>query len=93
VLEHLMTRGQTVAGGDRIGKTIIFLPKTKRTLSLLPSDSTSTIRATRAHFARVVHHDVPYAQSLIDDFSNPVKPPHIAISVDMLDTASTSPKS
>jgi type I restriction enzyme R subunit len=24
VLEQLMTRGQTVAGGDRIGKTIIF---------------------------------------------------------------------
>src|SRR5262249_1523554 len=24
VLEHLMTRGQTVAGGDRLGKTIIF---------------------------------------------------------------------
>ena len=24
VLEHLMTRGQKVAGGDRLGKTIIF---------------------------------------------------------------------
>ena len=24
VLEHLMTRGQTVAGGDRLGKTIVF---------------------------------------------------------------------
>src|SRR5690606_17004345 len=24
VLEHLMTRGLTVAGGDRLGKTIIF---------------------------------------------------------------------
>src|SRR5438874_10943394 len=24
VLEHLMTRGQKVAGGDRLGKTIVF---------------------------------------------------------------------
>lgn len=24
VLEHLMTSGQTVAGGDRLGKTIVF---------------------------------------------------------------------
>ena len=24
VLEHLMTRGEKVAGGDRLGKTIIF---------------------------------------------------------------------
>jgi len=24
VLEHLMTRGLTVAGGDRLGKTIVF---------------------------------------------------------------------
>jgi type I restriction enzyme, R subunit len=37
-------------------------------------------------FARIITHKVNYAQSLIDDFSNPDKAPHIAISVDMLDT-------
>ena len=35
---------------------------------------------------------MPYAQSLIDDFSNPTKPPHIAISVDMLDTGIDIPE-
>ena len=34
----------------------------------------------------MITHRVDYAQSLIDDFSQPEKMPHIAISVDMLDT-------
>ena len=33
-----------------------------------------------------------YAQSLIDDFSSPTKAPHIAISVDMLDTGIDVPQ-
>jgi type I restriction enzyme R subunit len=35
---------------------------------------------------------LPYAQSLIDDFSNPAKSPHIAVSVDMLDTGIDIPE-
>jgi type I restriction enzyme, R subunit len=35
---------------------------------------------------------VDHAQNLIDDFSNPEKPPHIAISVDMLDTGIAVPE-
>ncbi len=35
---------------------------------------------------------MPYAQSLIDDFSDSKKPPHIAISVDMLDTGIDVPE-
>jgi len=35
---------------------------------------------------------VEYAQSLIDDFSNPGRAPHIAISVDMLDTGIDIPE-
>jgi type I restriction enzyme R subunit len=40
----------------------------------------------------VIHCDLPYAQSLIDTFSNPGKAPHIAISVDMLDTGIDVPE-
>lgn len=36
-------------------------------------------------FARVIHSGLPYAQTLIDDFSSAATSPHIAISVDMLD--------
>ena len=44
------------------------------------------------HFARVIDHYATYPQSLIDDFSQKDKPPHIAISVDMLDTGIDIPE-
>jgi type I restriction enzyme R subunit len=40
----------------------------------------------------VIHCDLPYAQTLIDDFSIAAKAPHIAISVDMLDTGIDVPE-
>jgi type I restriction enzyme R subunit len=43
-------------------------------------------------FARVITFKTEYAQSLIDDFSNKEKAPHIAISVDMLDTGIDIPE-
>ncbi len=46
----------------------------------------------KGEFARVIDFEVKYAQSLIDDFSNPAKAPHIAISVDMLDTGIDIPE-
>ena len=46
----------------------------------------------RGHFARVIDTQVNYAQSLIDDFANPARGPHIAISVDMLDTGIDVPE-
>ena len=46
----------------------------------------------KGHFARVIDFKTEYAQSLIDDFSNPAKAPHIAISVDMLDTGIDVPE-
>jgi type I restriction enzyme R subunit len=46
----------------------------------------------QGHFARVIDNYATYAQSLIDDFSQPDKAPHIAISVDMLDTGIDIPE-
>jgi type I restriction enzyme, R subunit len=40
----------------------------------------------------VIDFQTTYAQSLIDDFSNPATTPHIAISVDMLDTGIDIPE-
>ncbi len=85
VLEHLMTRGQTVAGGDRLGKTIIFA-KNQAHAEFIAERFDTNCPHYKGAFARVVHCGLPYAQSVIDDFSNPAKAPHIAISVDMLDT-------
>ncbi|ACB76285.1 DEAD/DEAH box helicase family protein [Opitutus terrae] len=91
VLEHLMTHGQTVAGGDRLGKTIVFA-KNKDHAEFIAQRFDVNYPHLKGAFARVIHCGLPYAQSLIDDFSNPAKMPHIAISVDMLDTGIDVPE-
>ena len=46
----------------------------------------------KGEFARVIDFKTEYAQILIDDFSQADKAPHIAISVDMLDTGIDMPE-
>lgn len=91
VLETLMTKGQKVAGGDRLGKTIIFA-KNNDHADFIASRFNDNYPHYKGHFARVVTYRTEYAQSLIDDFSNRDKAPHIAISVDMLDTGIDVPE-
>lgn len=91
VLAHLMTRGQKVAGGDRIGKTIIFA-KNRLHAEFISGRFDANYPHFRGQFARVITFKTEYAQSLIDDFSNKEKAPHIAISVDMLDTGIDVPE-
>jgi type I restriction enzyme R subunit len=91
VLEHLMTHGLCVAGGDRLGKTIIFA-KNQKHAEFITERFDINYPHLKGAFARVVHCDLPYAQSLIDDFTIPAKAPHIAVSVDMLDTGIDVPE-
>ncbi|GAA2573795.1 DEAD/DEAH box helicase family protein [Microbacterium binotii] len=91
VLETLMVRGYKVAGGDRLGKTIIFA-KNQKHAEFIERRFNFAYPEYAGHFARVITHGTPYAQSLIDDFSIPDKAPHIAISVDMLDTGIDVPE-
>lgn len=91
VLETLMTKGQKVAGGDRLGKTIIFA-KNNDHADFISQRFDANYPHYKGHFARVVTYKTEYAQSLIDDFSNRDKAPHIAISVDMLDTGIDVPE-
>ena len=44
------------------------------------------------HFGRIIDNYAKYPQSLLDDFSQRDKAPHIAISVDMLDTGIDVPE-
>jgi len=46
----------------------------------------------RGEFARVITFKVEYAQTLIDSFSIKDKAPHLALSVDMLDTGIDVPE-
>jgi type I restriction enzyme R subunit len=91
VLEHLMTRGQKVAGGDRLGKTIVFA-KNHAHAKFIAERFDINYPEYKGAFARLIDFSVDYAQSLIDSFSIPSKPPHIAISIDMLDTGIDVPE-
>src|SRR5690348_18478515 len=86
-----MTRGEKVANGHRIGKTIMFAKNHDHAVFIADRFDANYTQYKGA-FARVIDFQVEYAQSLIDDFSNALKPPHIAISVDMLDTGIDIPE-
>jgi type I restriction enzyme R subunit len=91
VLATLMAEGHKVAGGDRLGKTIIFA-KNQRHAEFIEQRFNIQYPEYGGEFARVITHAATYAQSLIDAFSQPEKAPHIAISVDMLDTGIDVPE-
>lgn len=91
VLKHLMENGYRVEGGDRLAKTIIFARNHKHA-AFIEERFNHHYPHFAGHFARVIDNQAKYPQSLIDDFSQPDKPPHIAISVDMLDTGIDVPE-
>ena len=90
-LAHLMTRGQKVAGGDRLGKTIVFA-KSNAHANFIEARFNTNYPHLAGHFARVVTYETKYAQKLIDEFSVKDAAPHIVISVDMLDTGIDVPE-
>jgi type I restriction enzyme R subunit len=91
VLEHLMTQGVKVADGDRLGKTIIFA-KSRAHADFIGARFDANYPHLAGHFARVIVSGDSYAQTLVDALYDPDKPPHIAISVDMLDTGIDVPE-
>lgn len=90
VLHVLMTNGLTVDYGQKLGKTIIFAKNHTHAEKIL-----EIFNRQYPHlpgFAMVIDNYMTYAQSAIDEFSNPKKLPQIAISVDMLDTGIDVPE-
>lgn len=90
-LHILMTNGLKVDYGEKVGKTILFAKNHNHAEMIyevfheeyphLPND-----------YAKVIDNHINYAQSAIDEFSDPKKLPQIAISVDMLDTGIDVPE-
>ncbi len=70
---------------DRLGKTLIFA-KNHAHAQVISDRFDKNYPHHRGTFARVIDFRVEDAQSmiddLIDDFSNPARTPHVAISVD-----------
>lgn len=91
VLEHVMTHGIKVQDGDRLGKTIVFAKNHAHAI-FISERFDANYPHLKGHFARVIDNKTEYAQSLIDAFSTRDKAPHIAISVDMLDTGIDVPE-
>jgi len=91
VLEHLMTRGQKVAGGNRLGKTIVFAKNNDHAV-FIAQRFDANYPHLKGAFARVVTYKTEYAETLIAGFAAKDKDPHIAISVDMLDTGIDVPE-
>ena len=90
VLHVLMTNGLTIDYGQKLGKTIIFAKNHTHAEKIL-----EIFNKQYPHlpgFAKVIDNYMTYAQSAIDEFSDPKKLPQIAISVDMLDTGIDVPE-
>ena len=90
VLKILMTHGLKVDYGNRIGKTIIFAKSHTHAEKILEVFGKEYPQL--AGYAKVIDNYINYAQSAIDEFSEPYKLPQIAISVDMLDTGIDVPE-
>jgi type I restriction enzyme, R subunit len=92
-LAHLMLAGLKVDGGERLGKTIIFA-KNHKHARFIQERFDANYPHLKGQFARVIDNEEPFAQNLIDKFSDPNnrQGPQIAISVDMLDTGIDIPE-
>lgn len=91
VLQDLMERGIKVAGGDRLGKTIIFA-QNKKHAEFIVERFNKLYPRYKGMFAQRIICDDAYAQTVIGDFKKPNAEPHIAVSVDMMDTGIDVPE-
>ncbi len=90
VLHVLMTNGLKIDYGQKLGKTIIFAKNHSHAEKIL--EIFNKQYPYLPGFATVIDNYMSYAQSAIDEFSDPKKLPQIAISVDMLDTGIDVPE-
>ena len=85
VLQDLMEHGLKVAGGDKIGKTIIFAFRHDHA-ELIVERFRTLYPGLGSSFCDLIDNTVNYAQDLINRFEGRETYPQIAVSVDMLDT-------
>lgn len=90
VLNVLMTKGLRVDYGEKLGKSIIFAKNHAHAEYIFKIFNQEFPQYK--DYAMVIDNYTNYAQSAIDEFSDPNKMPQIAISVDMLDTGIDVPE-
>ncbi len=90
VLHVVMENGIMIDYGAKLGKTIIFAKNHTHAEKIY--EVFNKEYPQYPGFAKVIDNYMTYAQSAIDEFSDPKKLPQIAISVDMLDTGIDVPE-
>jgi type I restriction enzyme R subunit len=97
MLQTLVQHGIKVAGGERLGKTIIFAANNAHA-ELIVERYNKNYRHHAGKFARVITYKEKYADTLIEEFKGEKEPLDknipltIAVSVDMLDTGIDVPE-
>ncbi|MBR2966785.1 MAG: DEAD/DEAH box helicase family protein [Clostridia bacterium] len=90
VLHILMQNGLKIDYGEKLGKTIIFAKNHDHAEKI--HEIFGKEYPHLPGYTKVIDNYMTYAQSAIDEFSDPKKLPQIAISVDMLDTGIDVPE-
>jgi len=90
VLHILMQNGLRIDYGEKLGKTIIFAKNHDHAEKI--HEIFGKEYPHLPGYTKVIDNYMTYAQSAIDEFSDPKKLPQIAISVDMLDTGIDVPE-
>ncbi len=93
VLDHLMTNGIKVEGGEKLGKTIIFAKNHEHAL-FIEKRFNKNYPEYSGKFLRVIDNYESKAQSLLETFVDHYaeNDPQIAVSVDMMDTGVDAPR-
>ena len=90
VLHILMSDGLRIDYGEKLGKSIIFAKNHEHAEKI--HEIFGKEYPHLPGYTKVIDNYMTYAQSAIDEFSDPKKLPQIAISVDMLDTGIDVPE-
>jgi type I restriction enzyme, R subunit len=93
VLDHLMTYGIKVQGGDKLGKTIIFAKNHTHAI-FIEERFNKNYPEYAGKFLRVIDNYETKAQNLLEIFVDEYEEhdPQIAVSVDMMDTGVDAPR-
>jgi type I restriction enzyme, R subunit len=93
VLNHVMTAGIMVEGGDKLGKTIIFAKNHKHAV-FIEKRFNKNYPEYSGKFMRVIDNYETKAQDLLETFvdHHVENDPQIAVSVDMMDTGVDAPR-
>ena len=93
VLDHVMTDGVKVEGGDKLGKTIIFAKNHKHAV-FIEERFNKNYPEYNGKFLRVIDNYETKAQDLLETFvdHHVEHDPQIAVSVDMMDTGVDAPR-